>query len=227
VSNDDFIRTTRARHHATVQEFPPADLRQRLHRARHLPGLYCVSCEDYYNRRAAGRRQVPGPRPPVIEMQEDNYFFKLSAFGATLIEWYESALTAVRPRAAQRGPQFHPGRAARHLHHPHVLDWGRAGPLGRAPRLLRLVRRAHQLPHRLGYGMTRSASRMVARRHHLIGKEILRFHCVWWPAMCMAAGTTHRARLRPRLAARSAVRSCPSRWSPLVPRRAKVGQADR
>ena len=62
ISNDDFIRTTEPRHYAVGPAVPPADLRQRVHRAGHLPGLYCVSCEDYYTRGPAGGRQLPRPR---------------------------------------------------------------------------------------------------------------------------------------------------------------------
>ena len=97
VSNDDFIRTTEARHHATVQEFLQRIYDNGFIELGTYRGLYCVSCEDYYTEEQLVDGKCPVHGRPVIEMQEDNYFFKLSAFEQRLIEWYESAPDAVRP----------------------------------------------------------------------------------------------------------------------------------
>ena len=111
-------------------------------------GLYCVSCEDYYTEDQLVDGNCPVHGRPVVEMQEDNYFFKLSAFEQRLLEYYDSHPDFVRPDLqAQRGARVHPRRPARRLDHPHLVHVGRAGALGRRARLLRLVRRAHQLPH--------------------------------------------------------------------------------
>ena len=68
--------------------------------------------------------------------------------------------------------------------------WGVTVPWDAAPRLLRLVRRARQLPdrHRLRRRRPARFDAWWPAVHHLLGKDIIRFHCVWWPAMCMAAG---------------------------------------
>ena len=124
-------------------------------------------------------------------MEEENYFFKLSAFEDRLLEWYEAHPDAVRPPyQAQRGARFIKGGLRDISITRTSLQLGGAGALGRRPRLLRLVRRADQLPHRhrLRRWTTSASPPWWPAVHHLIGKEILRFHCVWWPAMCMAAG---------------------------------------
>ena len=77
---------------------PAADLRQRVHRAgRPYSGLYCVSCEDYYTEDQLIDGKCPVHGRPVVEMQEDNYFFKLSAFEQRLLDYYDEHPDFVRP----------------------------------------------------------------------------------------------------------------------------------
>ena len=162
ISNDDFIRTTEPRHHAAVQQFLQKVYDNGFITLGTYPGLYCVSCEDYYTEEQLVDGNCPIHGRPVVEMEEENYFFKLSAFEDRLLDWYEANPDAVAPGLqAQRGPQLHQGRPARHLDHPDLAQLGGAGPLGRRARLLRLVRRADQLPdrHRL-----RQRRRAVPRR---------------------------------------------------------------
>ena len=112
-----------------------------------------------------------------------------SAFEDRLIEWYEANPEPWRPDQAQRGARLHQGRPQRHLDHPHLHRLGRPGARGTNARLLRLVRRAINYLTAIGYGEDEERfAPWWPAVHHLIGKEIIRFHCVWWPAMCMAAG---------------------------------------
>ena len=60
-------------------------------------GLYCVSCEDYYTEDQLVDGKCPVHGRPVIEMQEDNYFFKLSEFEERLLDYYDSHPDFVRP----------------------------------------------------------------------------------------------------------------------------------
>ena len=62
-------------------------------------GLYCVSCEDYYTADQLVDGTCPVHGRPVVEMQEDNYFFRLSAFEQPLLDYYESHPDFVRPNA--------------------------------------------------------------------------------------------------------------------------------
>ena len=97
ISNDDFIRTTEPRHYKVVQEFL-----QRIYDNGYIElgvyvGLYCVSCEDYYTEDQLVDGKCPVHGRPVIEMSEENYFFKLSAFEERLIEYYDTHPDFVRP----------------------------------------------------------------------------------------------------------------------------------
>ena len=149
IANDDFIRTTEPRHYAVVQEFL-----QRIYDNGYIElapysGLYCVSCEDYYTEDQLVDGKCPVHGRPVVEM----------AGGQLLLQAERVRAAAARPlrppprlRAAgleaQRGARLHPRRPARRLHHPDLVRVGRPGALGQRARLLRLVRRAHQLPDR-------------------------------------------------------------------------------
>ena len=97
ISNDDFIRTTEPRHHAVVQQFLQRVYDNGFIELGKYTGLYCVSCEDYYTEEQLVDGKCPVHGRPVIEMQEDNYFFRLSAFEAPLLEYYESHPDFVRP----------------------------------------------------------------------------------------------------------------------------------
>ena len=155
-------------------------------------GLYCVSCEQYYGEdELIDGSLCPIHRTPVEHLEEENYFFRLSAFEHRLIDWYEANPGAVRPRVqAQRGPQLHQGRAPGHLHHPDLHRLGGGGARGtRSTSSTSGTTRSINYLTAIGYG--EDDERFEAwwpAVHHLIGKEIIRFHCVWWPAMCMAAG---------------------------------------
>ena len=119
-------------------------------------GLYCVSCEEYYNEdELVDGPAVPDPRHAGRAPRGGELLLQAERLRATVCS---SGTRPTRRGAArveaQRGPQLHQGRPPGHLHHPDLHRLGGRGPLGRAPCLLRLVRRADQLPdrHRLRRG---------------------------------------------------------------------------
>ena len=190
VSNDDFIRTTEARHHATVQEFLQRIYDNGLIELGTYRGLYCVSCEDYYTEEQLVDGKCPVHGRPVIEMQEDNYFFKLSAFEQRLIEWYESAPDAVRPAGKRNEALSFIRGGLRDISITRTsLDWGVPVPWDERHVFYVWYDALINYLTAIGYGHDEERfEEWWPAVHHLIGKEILRFHCVWWPAMCMAAG---------------------------------------
>src|SRR5579872_4166097 len=89
VSYDDFIRTTEPRHYTSVQTFLSA-----IHDNGYIykdvyRGLYCVSCEDYYSFEASDNGKCPVHGRALVEMEEENWFFRLSAFEERLLAYYE------------------------------------------------------------------------------------------------------------------------------------------
>jgi methionyl-tRNA synthetase len=190
ISYDDFIRTTEPRHYATVQSFL-----QRVYDNGYIElgtytGLYCVACEDYYTEEQLVDGLCPVHHRAVIEMQEENYFFRLSQFEQRLLDYYESHPTFVRP-TAKRNEAL--GFIRGGLNDVSItrtsFQWGVPVPWDDRHVFYVWYDALINYLTVAGYGTDpdRFAS-LWGTAHHLIGKDILKFHCVWWPAMCMAAG---------------------------------------
>ena len=191
ISNDDFIRTTEPRHAAAVQRFLG-----RIHDNGYIykdtyRGLYCVSCERYY----AADELLPGNlcpdhRIPLEELEEENYFFRLSAFQQPLLDWYAADPEAVIPESKRNEAlSFIRGGLNDISITRTSIDWGVRVPWDDAHVFYVWYDALINYVTAIGYG--EDPDRFAAwwpDVHHLIGKEIIRFHCVWWPAMCMAAG---------------------------------------
>ncbi|HEV3213920.1 MAG TPA: class I tRNA ligase family protein [Acidimicrobiales bacterium] len=190
VAYDDFLRTTEHRHTVTVQSFL-----SKVHDNGYIykgtyRGLYCVSCEDYYTLDELVDGRCPIHGRPVIEMAEENWFFQLSAFQDRLVEWYERDPDAVAPPTKRNEAlSFIKGG----LHDISItrtsLTWGIEVPWDPAQVFYVWYDALINYLTAVGYGRDDAeVARWWPVSHHLVGKEILRFHCVWWPAMCMAAG---------------------------------------
>jgi methionyl-tRNA synthetase len=191
ISNDDFIRTTEPRHHQTVQRFLQQIYDNGWIAKDTYSGLYCISCEQYYTEAdLLDGKLCPIHRTPVEVLEEDNYFFRLSAFEDRLIEWYEKQPDAVIPEAKRNEAlSFIKGG----LHDISItrtsISWGVPVPWDGVHVFYVWYDALVNYLTAIGYG--EDEERFAAwwpAVHHLIGKEIIRFHCVWWPAMCMAAG---------------------------------------
>ena len=190
VAPDDFIRTTEERHVATVQAFLGAIRDNGYIELGTYEGWYCVACEAYYAEAEIAEGACPVHGLPLERMQEENYFFRLSAFEDRLLEHYAAHPRFVRPEAKRNEALGFIRSGLQDISITRTsIDWGIPVPWDSrhvvyvwADALVNYVTAA-------GYGSdpARFATWWPAS-HHLIGKEILRFHCVWWPAMCMAAG---------------------------------------
>ena len=204
ISNDDFIRTTEPRHHRAVQEmlqkvYDNGDIELGTYE-----GLYCVACEAYYTEDELTEGNCPIHGRPVERMREENYFFKLSRYGDRLLEYYEAHPDAVQPETRRnevlgfirQGLQdFSISRTS--------ISWGI--PIPWDPKHVAYVWFDALINYctAMGYGSDRERfEHWWPVDYHLVGKDILRFHAVYWPAMLMAAGEAPpQVRLRPRLAA--------------------------
>ncbi len=191
ISNDDFIRTSEERHHRAVQAFL-----NRIYEGGHIykdlyRGLYCVRCEQYY----AADELVDGDRCPVHLtptelLEEENYFFRLSDFEDRLVEWYEAQPDAVVPAGKRNEALGFIKGGLRDISITRTsIDWGVPVPWDDEHVFYVWYDALVNYITAIGYGEDdRRFAAWWPSVHHLIGKEIIRFHCVWWPAMCMAAG---------------------------------------
>jgi len=190
IAYDDFIRTTEPRHYAAVQTFL-----QTIYDAGDIElgtyeGLYCVSCEAYY----AEDELVDGCCPihlrPVEHVVEENYFFKLSRFTDRLLAHYAEHPDAVQPETRMnevlgfiRGglQDFSMSRTS--------ITWG--VPLPWDPKHVAYVWADALFNYCTAVGYATDDARFAKWwpvDYHLVGKDILRFHAVYWPAMLMSAG---------------------------------------
>jgi methionyl-tRNA synthetase len=201
ITNDDFIRTTEPRHTVAVQKFLQAIYDNGDIEMAEYTGLYCVSCEAYYTADelllvdAAG---APVPPPgncpihgrPVQVMSEENWFFRLSRYEQRLLDWYEAHPEAVHPESRRNEVLgFIKGGLQDISISRSSFDWG--VPLPWDPRHVTWVW-FDALPNYItaaGYGSDDAAfARWWPVDYHIVGKDIIRFHAVYWPAMLMAAG---------------------------------------
>ncbi|HLT15937.1 MAG TPA: methionine--tRNA ligase [Acidimicrobiales bacterium] len=192
VSYDDFIRTTEPRHHATVQA-----LLQKIKDNGDIEldtyeGPYCVSCEAYYQESELidGRFCPVHTAKEVSIFKEENYFFRLSRYEQRLIDWIESDPEAITPEGKRNEVLGFIRQGLQDVSITRTsLDWGVPVPWAEGHVFYVWYDALINYATAIGYGT--DPERFEAwwpHVHHVIGKEIIRFHCVYWPAMLMAAG---------------------------------------
>jgi methionyl-tRNA synthetase len=189
-SNDFFIRTSDERHKRFVQEFV-----QRIYDNGDVyedtySGWYCVSCEAFYaeDDLVEGNCPIHATKPEWIE--EKNYFFRLSAYQERLLELYDSRPDFVLPgfrynearSFIERGLQdFSISRAGQPWGVPLPWDENQVAyvwvdALPNYLSALTYAREGEDLTPTFWPGC------------HLLAKDILRFHCIYWPALLLSAG---------------------------------------
>src|SRR5262245_2657351 len=190
IAYDDFIRTTEPRHHKAVQEFLQAVYDAGDIELGTYEGLYCVSCEAYYTEDELVEGNCPIHLRPVEHVTEENYFFKLSRYGDRLMEHYSAHPEAVRPESrlnevlgfVRGGLQdFSMSRTS--------ISWGVQLPWD--PKHVAYVWFDALFNYCTAAGFGSDPDRFDywwPVDYHLVGKDILRFHAVYWPAMLMSAG---------------------------------------
>ncbi len=196
VTNDDFIRTTEERHKRGVQAFWQA-----LHDAGHLyqghyEGWYCVPCETYFAEDQVNEHECPSCGRSVEFIREDNWFFKLSGFQDRLLELYETREGEGRPfiRPESRRNEvlsFVKGGLKDLSISRTTFTWGVPLPFGDGHVTYVWIDALLNYITAIGYGDPEKAEEFARRwpaQYHFVGKDIIRFHCVIWPAMLMAAG---------------------------------------
>ena len=190
-TNDYFIRTTDPEHEARVQDFLV-----RLREAGHLyedtyAGLYCTGCEQFY---AESDLEQPGNicplhKTPVEWLEEENTFFRLSAFTGKLLELYDRDPEYVAPRTRynEARSQIEAGLNDLSVSRASV-SWGVPLPWKPDQTIYVWVDALLNYHTALEYGTGEDVAAKFWPSTHLLGKDILRLHCVLWPALLMAAG---------------------------------------
>ena len=201
-ANDDFIRTTEPRHKERVQRFWDTVKDNGYVYSAPYEGPYCVGCEEFKlagdladgTGEYEGQKVCPVHGRPVEQLREDNWFFRLSAFQNRLIEHYEGHPDAIQPRSAYNEVMsfIRQGLVDISMSRSSV-SWGI--PLSWDPSQVTYVWFDALLNYATAVGYGADPDSVDGRRFarvwppdvNLVGKDILRFHAVYWPAMLMAA----------------------------------------
>jgi methionyl-tRNA synthetase len=197
ITNDDFIRTTEERHIRGVQQFFEA-----LHNNGYLykstyKGWYCVPEETFFtSEQLADDNQhlCPDCGRPLTYVEEENWFFKLSAFQDRLLAFYDANPGFISPQTRNNEVVSFVKSGLKDLSVSRTtFDWG--VPIPFDPKHVSYVWVDALINYltAVGYGSdSPQDQQMFAQRWpaqiHFVGKDIIRFHCVIWPAMLMAAG---------------------------------------
>jgi methionyl-tRNA synthetase len=193
ISNDDFVRTTEARHRPAVEEM----IRRigengDLYRGRY-EGNYCVGCEafkrdDELEERDGSMRCPVHPTRDVVWTEEENWFFRLSAYQDRLLKLLEEKPTFIQPesrrnevrRVIESGLDDISVSRSR-------LPWGVPWPGDESHTVYVWLDALTNYLSAIGFPGEGYREYWPAD-FHVIGKDITRFHCVYWPAFLMSAG---------------------------------------
>src|SRR2546426_4806095 len=187
---NDFIRTTSDRHKLGVQALWRRIRDNGFIYKGHYTGQYCVFDELYVDTVGPGA-PCPECGRPTETVQEENYFFKLSAFQDKLIKLYTEQPDFIRPETRRNEVMSFVRSGLRDLSISRsTFAWGIPVPDDPKHVIYVWLDALANYITALGFGSpdTTLYDKFWPADLHMIGKEIVRFHCVYWPAFLMAAG---------------------------------------
>ncbi|GAB3156397.1 methionine--tRNA ligase [Microbacterium neimengense] len=197
VANDDFIRTTQERHEEGVKRFVQAIYDRGYIYAGEYEALYCVGCEEFKPESEIldgtgafeGLKVCAIHSKPLELLQEKNYFFKLSEFAEPLLKLYKENPDFIRPESARNEVVSFVRSGLKDLSISRsAFDWGIQVPWDPQHVIYVWVDALLNYATAIGYGVDEEDFERRWPAYHVVGKDILRFHAVIWPAMLMAAG---------------------------------------
>jgi methionyl-tRNA synthetase len=192
ISYDYFIRTTEKRHATSVQElFRRLQLKGDVYKSSY-EGLYCEGCEDFWRERDLDPDgNCPNHKKPPKRVSEENFFFRLSKYKPAIKKWLESDATILRPESRRN-------EVLRQLEDPELTDfsvsrsrntltWGIPVPDDSAQVIYVWLDALTNYITGAGFATDDTSMRKWWPADlHMIGKDITKFHSIYWPAMLMA-----------------------------------------
>ncbi|MDH3746227.1 MAG: methionine--tRNA ligase [Acidobacteriota bacterium] len=198
ISHDDFVRTTEPRHHAGVADIVARiDAADDFYVGKH-EGWYCPSCETFYTEKELGAdKTCPDHGRPTEWKSEENIFFRLSKYQEPLLDWYRSSPGPVQPATRSNEVMRFVESGLRDLSVSRAgLPWGVPFPGHEGQTVYVWLDALTNYLSALGLGGAAGEAGLLEEywlsgagpRVHLVGKDILRFHAVYWPAFLLSAG---------------------------------------
>lgn len=190
ITHDDFIRTTEPRHAVGVKKllqacYDAGDIESDFYR-----GQYCVACEAYFIDDELVNGNCPIHNTPTTFVEEENYFFRLSRFEERLLKWYADHPNCITPgfRLNEVTGFIKTGLQDFSISRK-TLTWGIPLPWDESHVTYVWFDALANYITAVGYGTDDAAfNANWPVDFHFLGKDIIRFHCVYWPAMLMSAG---------------------------------------
>ncbi|MFC1948137.1 methionine--tRNA ligase [Chloroflexota bacterium] len=194
ISNDEFIRTTEKRHKEAVQHFW-TQLNSEDVFSKAYSGLYCIGCEDFYLERDLVDGVCPdhGTKPVIVE--EENYFFRLSSYERQLAGMISSGEIRIYPETRKNEilnfilGGLHDISISRSF--KRSGNWGIQVPGDPSQVVYVWIDALINYLSGIGYGSSNrweSFWNTDTKKIHVIGKNVWKFHAVYWPALLISAG---------------------------------------
>ncbi|RLE14407.1 methionine--tRNA ligase [Candidatus Aerophobetes bacterium] len=189
ISYDDFIRTTEPRHTRVVESiFLKLYEKGDIYKGKYS-GWYCVPCESFWlESQLKDGKKCPECGREVIKLEEDSYFFRLSAYQEKLLDYYSRHPDFVQPPTRMREVLEFVKRGLKDLSVTRLnLEWGISCPVDKSHSIYVWIDALINYISALGYSLNEEKfSFFWPADVHLVGKDILKFHAIIWPALLMA-----------------------------------------
>ncbi|USK59912.1 methionine--tRNA ligase [Peribacillus asahii] len=192
ISYNDFIRTTEERHKEIVAKIFKQLLDQGDIYLDEYEGLYCTPCESFFTERQVEENdgKCPDCNRPVEKVKEESYFFRMSKYADRLLQFYEENPQFIQPESRKNemiNNFIKPGLEDLAVSRT-TFDWGIKVPGNPKHVVYVWIDALTNYITALGYGSKDESkyTKYWPANVHLVGKEIVRFHTIYWPIMLMA-----------------------------------------
>ena len=193
IGNDDFIRTTDPRHEKVVQKlFADLHAKGDIYPGQY-EGWYCVPCETFYLETQIEKGLCPDCGRPLEKLKENTYFFRMSKYQDQLLAYIESHPDFVQPLGRYHEIVNFVKSGLRDLSvsrpRSRIGGWGIACPFDQEQVIYVWFDALLNYISAPGYGIEPERfGRVWPADVQVIGKDILKFHAIIWPALLLAAG---------------------------------------
>jgi methionyl-tRNA synthetase len=193
ISFDDFIRTTEERHRRVVQQIFTRFIDQGDIYLGEYEGWYCVDCESFFTEHQAIEGACPDCGRVLQKINERSYFFRMSKYTDRLLAYYEAHPEFIQPASRKREMVqnfLQPGLEDLSISRT-TFDWGIRVPDDPEHVVYVWLDALTNYITAIGYLAEEEELRARWKKYwpadvHLIGKEIVRFHTIYWPIFLMA-----------------------------------------
>ncbi len=188
ISYDHFIRTTEPAHHKAAQHFV-----QKLYDAGDITkgdyeGLYCYRCEQFYKEDELANGKCPVHKIELEVVKEENYFFDLPKYAQLVKDWITGPTDPIGPVSRKNEVLAFIDHGLEKISISRANQaWGIEVPFDASQKVYVWVDALINYLTVAGYPDA-NYQQWSHQFHHIVGKDIIKFHCIIWPAMLLAAG---------------------------------------